>query len=181
MKSWWKYHVQYFYYDALYGIKNLWKWIPIIWKDRNWDQYYIWEVLKFKIKEQAKYIGVHDYHESAKRESEIMMTCARLIDKIQNDYYAEECFEYYENEFYFIPIKGKPEQSELKIEQKSEHFDDYFKKYPRIYKQVMNTEKSPFTKDTKFGIAMNIGLINHTKAKKLLFKLMETHIDRWWD
>jgi hypothetical protein len=36
-------------------------------------------------------------------------------------------------------------------------------------------------KKDKQVIAMNIGHINHDRAKKLLFKLMEENIERWWD
>jgi len=35
--------------------------------------------------------------------------------------------------------------------------------------------------DDKQIIAMNIGHINHDRARKLLFKLMEENIERWWD
>jgi flagellar biosynthesis chaperone FliJ len=31
------------------GIKNLWKWAPIIYKDRDWDDFYIFEMLKKKL------------------------------------------------------------------------------------------------------------------------------------
>src|SRR6185295_9596120 len=32
------------------GIKNIIKWLPIVWKDRDWGDWYIYEILKFKIK-----------------------------------------------------------------------------------------------------------------------------------
>jgi len=35
--------------------------------------------------------------------------------------------------------------------------------------------------DDKQVIAMNIAHINHDRARKLLFKLMEENIERWWD
>jgi hypothetical protein len=67
-------------------IYNLYRWLPIIWKDQDWDDHYIWEILKFKLKNQSKYIGTKDRHVSAKRDAEIMMLCTRLIDKIQSQY-----------------------------------------------------------------------------------------------
>ena len=33
----------------------------------------------------------------------------------------------------------------------------------------------------KQKIAMNIGHINHDRARALLFKLMNENIERWWD
>jgi hypothetical protein len=36
-------------------------------------------------------------------------------------------------------------------------------------------------KDTKDGIAINMSHINHLRAKKLLFSILEENIERWWD
>jgi len=76
-----------------YGIKNLYKWFWVIWKDRDWDHHYIFEVLKFKLEKQAKHLGERDWHESSKRDAEIMMTCVRLINKIQNESYFDELYD----------------------------------------------------------------------------------------
>lgn len=162
-------------------VQNLIRWFPIIWKDQDWDDYYIFEILKFKLKNQAEYIGYHDRHMSAKRDAEIMMLCVRLIDKVQDEWYGREYFDYQESEFKFIDSQSHPGMYELEIEEKSERYDEYFKKYPRIYKQVMNAEKSIFKKEGKGGIAMNIAHINEDRAHKLLFKILEQNIRRWWD
>ena len=61
--------------DFIQGIKTLIRWFPIIWKDRDYDDHFIWEILKFKIRNQADYIGSKDRHVSAKRDAEIMMLC----------------------------------------------------------------------------------------------------------
>lgn len=66
-------------------------------------------------------------------------------------------------------------------EQEAEHFDDYFKKYPRVYKQVLNMEKTPFSRKEKRGIAINMAHINEKRANKLLFKILEQNINKWWD
>jgi len=75
------------------GIKNLWKWFPIIWKDRDWDYYYIFQVLKFKLEKQSKHLGERNRHESSKRDAELMMTCVRLINKLQNEDYYQEYYD----------------------------------------------------------------------------------------
>ena len=75
-----------------YGVRNLYNWFWIIWKDRDWDHYYILQVLKFKLEKQAKHLGDRNWHKSSKRDAELMMTCVRLINKLQNeDYYEEMC------------------------------------------------------------------------------------------
>lgn len=163
------------------NIKNLIRWFPIIWKDRDWDDHFIFEILKFKLKNQAKYIGYYDRHVSAKRDAEIMMLCVRLIDKIQNEWYASEYMDYHESDYNWVKSEMHPDYHELDIVLKSERFDEYFKKYPLIYKQVLSSDKNIFKTNTKQGIAMNIGRVNEKRAHKLLFKILEQNITRWWD
>jgi hypothetical protein len=90
---WVRWQLPYQHKYIKYGIKNLYKWFWVIWKDRDWDHYYIFEVLKFKLEKQAKHLGERDWHESSKRDAEIMMTCVKLIDKIQNESYFDELYD----------------------------------------------------------------------------------------
>ena len=156
-------------------IKNLIRWFPIIWKDQDWDDHFIWEILKFKLKNQAEYIGYHDRHVSAKRDAEIMMLCVRLIEKVQSEYYIGEYMDYHESDYNWIDSESFPGMYELDIVQKSERFDKYFKKYPLIYKGV------PDLNAPKVRIAMQIAHTNHDRARKLLFNILEKNIEGWWD
>jgi len=156
-------------------IKNLVRWFPIIWKDQDWDHHFIFEILKFKLKNQAEYIGYHDRHVSAKRDAEIMMLCVRLIEKVQSEYYQLEYMDYHKSDYNWIDSESFPGMYELQIVEKSERFDEYFKKYPLIYRCV------PDLNVPKTAIAYYIAQTNHTRARKLLFNILEKNIERWWD
>ena len=67
------------------GFKNIIKWLPIIWKDRDWDDHFIWEILKTKLKHQADYISKQDRHTQAQYDAQKMRLCVSLIEKIQED------------------------------------------------------------------------------------------------
>ena len=181
---WWRHEGQYIPSNFLDGIQNLRYWFPVIWKDRNFDHQYIFDILSHKLKAQSECIGGRDIHINAKRDAEIMMTCVRLIEKVSSEWYSMEYMDYHKTKHWFEPIKDKPELSEWKERQLEENFDDYFAKYPLIYKRVMNGEcifDRTGREDDKQLIAMNIAHINHKRAKKLLFKLMEENIEGWWD
>lgn len=180
IRRWWRWEARYAYKNTKEGIKNIFRWLPIIWKDRNWDTHYIWEIFKFKLENQAKYIGDNDRHMSAKRDAEKMRLCVKLMNRLQTEYYSSEYTEYKDSKFHFIPIPNS-ENYEMKSELLREDFDSYFAKYPRIYKQVMEIKNPPFKTDEKIGIAINISHINHRRARKLLFRIMEENIERWWD
>jgi hypothetical protein len=181
---WWNHEGRYLHSNVWTGIKNIWYWLPIIWKDRNWDSHFIFEIMIHKLKSQSKYIGGRGFHMRAKRDAEIMMTCVRLMKLVQQETYSSEYSDYHKTKHWFEDVEGKPEISSWESRLLEENFEDYFKKYPLIYKRVLNGEGVFGGKDRKEDkqvIAMNISHINHDRAKKLLFKLMEENIERWWD
>jgi len=87
---WIKWKLPYQHKYIKYGVKNLYKWFWVIWNDRDWDHHYIFQVLKFKLEKQAKHLADVGFHNEAQRDAELMMTCVRLIDKLQNEYYYDE-------------------------------------------------------------------------------------------
>jgi hypothetical protein len=173
------------------SVNKLIRWFPIIWKDRDWDDHYIWEIMKNKLRWQAKYIGDRDFHTRAALDAKRIRLCANLMDKVQDGFYGGEYMDYHETKWNFLDIPDKPGYKELDMQTTSEHFEDYFKKYPLVYKKVLADKKLQIfgieardgetEVDAKQRIAMNIGRYNHERARKLLFKIMEENIEGWWD
>jgi len=108
---------------------NLLRWLPIIWKDEQWDHYYIYEVLKHKLIIMSTTIRKHGNHTTAKYDADRMMLAVKLIEKIQNEDYLVEI------------INEDNLTREMMIAAERKHF----------------------------------------KAKRILFKLLENYIERWWD
>lgn len=71
------------------GLQNLWKWRKVIYKDRDYDHYFIYEILKKKLQFQAEYFHKHGITESASEKAKQMLECVDLIDKVQNEYYID--------------------------------------------------------------------------------------------
>jgi len=89
---WVRWELPYQHKYIKHGVKNLYKWFWVIWKDRDWDHHYIFQVLKFKLEKQAKHLAERNWHESSKRDAELMMICVRLINKLQNEEYYDELY-----------------------------------------------------------------------------------------
>ncbi len=145
-------------------VNNLWKWFPTIWRDRDWDTTFIYEVIKVKLNNQAKYIDFHNRHTRAKRDAELMRLTSRLIQLCQDDHYDMEYMDYHESNFNWLDITdedGIPnkykDSKRLEIDLISENFDDYFKKYPRQYKRVMSGEINRFDRPIRNDINRNKG------------------------
>ncbi len=192
IRLWWNFDARYYHKDFIQGVKNLWKWFPVIWRDRDWDTNFIYEIIRVKLNNQADYIGGKNRHTRAKRDAELMKLCSRLIQRCQDDHYDMEYMDYHESNYNFVDITDEddiPEKyrkgKKLDIELVSENFDDYFKKYSRQYKRVMSGEVSrfrrPIEEKDKQVIAMEIAHENQDRCRKLLFKIMERRIEGWWD
>jgi len=173
------------------SVKKLIRWFPIIWKDRDWDDHYIWELMKNKLRWQANYIAERDWHTRAELDAKRMRLCANLMDKVQDEFYSSEYSDYHEADFNWLDVPDKPGLKELDMQTTSEKFNEFFKKYPLVYKKVLMDNKLQMFSieprdgetevDIKQRIAMNIGHYNHNRARKLLFKIMEENIESWWD
>ena len=174
---------RYLFYSFKRGVKNIIYWVPIIWRDRNWDSHYIFEILKHKLILQSNYISKNDRHTLAQYDAKNMRLCVKLIKLVQDDFYKSEYSDYHKSKHWFSPI----ENSDLLTWESrllEENFNDYFDKYPLIYKRVLKGEgvfKREGREEDKQIIAMNMSVINQARAHKLLFKIMEKNILKWWD
>lgn len=181
-KIWWKFEGKYFHLDLYYGIKNIIKWFRIVWRDRDYDDSFILEVLKFKIKNTADYTERRKWFVGWEIEVSRMRTCVELINRIQNDYYGVEYLDYQESNHNFVESDIRDDDGDMMYEMKSEliseNFDQYFKKYGSTYRKVIKEYGDSLSKDS---LALRVSNKNHQKAKKLLFNILEKHIESWWE
>jgi hypothetical protein len=175
IKLWWRFEGRYYHKDFTNGIKNLWKWFPAVWRDRDWDPYYIYSVLIHKLEKQATYIHKYGNHVSAERDAEKMFLCARLARIQQEELYMDEYYDTYKIKWEFVPTDETEKWFTMETEITSENFIDYFAKYPRQYRLIDKTDKE------KNEIAREIAYRNQERSRKLLFKIMEENIERWWN
>lgn len=163
------------YKDIKIGINNVIYWFPVIWKDRWWDQAFLLEIIKHKLKDQSYFFKNYSHMMRADREAELMEVCATLCDRVAHDYYDLEHMDYFKSKMWFDDIGDG--MYEWKSEEVYENYDDYFEKYPRLYKNVSTKSKDL----TKGEIAREMSMINQQRAKDLLFKIMNERIQYWWD
>ena len=184
IQRWFRWEAKYLHKDIIKGIKNLWKWFPLVWKDRDWDHHFILETLKFKIVNTANYIKSHDRYVGADRDYEVMMTCVRLIEKIQEEDYDGEWGNYINQKMTTKEIEGESSKI-LDFEIISENFKAYFDKYPNVHKKALvassGAERWSYSEISDQTLAMWMSHYNHRRAKRILFTLMERNIEKWWD
>ena len=176
------------------SVGNLIKWFPVIWKDRDWDDHYIFEVFKFKLVKQAKYIKEKGFHTNSDLDAKRMILCVKLMEKVQEEFYVMEYMDYEDKDFLFVPTGDDIEDDlsgyYMETRLNKENLNDFFKKYPLVYKKIVTDKKYHIFKidnedltsyEVKSRIALNIGRYNHERARKLLFKVLSENIESWWN
>lgn len=172
---WIKRDGRYFHKDIYKGITNLIKWFPIVWNDRDWDQAYIFYVLRFKLNNTANYLEKQNGYVGVERDVEKIRLCVRLIDKIKDEDYCFEYQDYYKTVFEFEKVELG--LTEMKGNVLSDNLEDYFKKHISTYRKV----KKQYPDYEDISLALHIGSEMENKAMRLLFTIMERNINGWWD
>lgn len=176
MITWFNEHIRYPLHGFFESLKSVVKWFPISWKDRDWDYHFLYDTLQFKLDNTANYIEKHKRYVGYERDVERMRLCSRLIDKISDEHYGCEYQDYFKETSKFVPIEGEPKMYRMESEIVENRLTEYFEKYPNDYRRCT---KEPG--DSGIRIALRMGQQRGSKARHLLFLIMERNIQGWWD
>lgn len=176
---WAKYDLPYLHIYFFQGVKNLLKWFKIVWKDRDWDDHFIFEALKFKIQNTSKYTKSKQVFVGWEDEVRYMDICVKLMDRIQEEWYKTEYLNYEDSEIDFVPSENNTYEMKRKVTRND--LKTYIEKYPHSKRVVLKEGKYKNYNNTETGISLAIGIDRHLKARKLLFKILEEKIEGWWN
>jgi len=84
---------RYFFKDIKSGIKNLYSWFPIIWKDRDWDYHYLLVIQKHKLEKLHKNIFENFYdcpsNFERKKSLQALKICINILERKIDDWYFD--------------------------------------------------------------------------------------------
>jgi len=157
--------------NTIYRIKNrtvkLVKWAPILWKDEDYDHYYMWVILHRKLKDMEEFftsdraMALH-----AEKEAKKIKVCVTLLDRLMADDYDEDVFKKHHEKWgepKFNWIEKDDDYSEL-IRQKNVKTEEDKKKEIKEFNKCCVKETQMRKQDIKY-----------------LFDMMNKHIECWWD
>lgn len=163
------------------GLKNIYEWFPLVWKDRDYDHAYINYAILFKLKKMKKRMekgGILADHEYKRILSKLNIAI-RLLEKINEDSYDIEHYKYISFEWKFNKIEGKDSYS-METEYSNDRLDEFFAKYKRKFNFLKNDFDLNDTK-SRVDLANKISDINHYKARELFYKILDRYEEGWWD
>ena len=160
-------------YEIPYGVKNLIRWFPMIWEDRDWDFLYMLHLLKQKLVFMSDSIERCGNHVDHMKDVRQMRACIKLIDKILNDEYGY--IEAHEKKWGALSLTFEPAYDHETGEQN-----------PHLCKMVSNRANALFPKDREqeleeYRIALTKEDQANRRISKALFLIINKNYRRWWD
>ena len=83
--------IKYFFKRKNEQIKRLIKWIPVIWKQYDFDYKYPIEVFKLKLGELADTLESDKTGVYSPSDAKRVRTAIDLMDKVYSEYYSDQC------------------------------------------------------------------------------------------
>ena len=162
----------------LTGVKNIVRWMPTLYHDREWAGEYILKILQKKIEYQRKYLVDSNRHMNIDRDNRDMTLALNLLERVMEEHYVLECMDYWDTEMTLCDVPDRPELKSIEIETTGERFDEYLNKYPSSVRAIIKEHGEIEDKKT---LCLLLSNRNHVKAKALLFRILEERLLSWWD
>ncbi|MDF2677723.1 MAG: hypothetical protein K0Q97_2048 [Bacillota bacterium] len=156
-----------FYYSIKNGVSNLFKWFPVIWQDRDYDDAYLYKLLWKKLQNMANMHRRDGHSTDSEETAEQIEYASNLAYRLWKNNYLEEIL--------------------------NKH--DYFEKYPNINaNEIMNIDDRP-DEHGHYAISWSaddaqLKLFNQCQKEadelfeeehKKLFDYMKRYSRSWWD
>lgn len=151
------------------SLHNLIVWLPTIWKDRHWDDYYITKILQKKIELQRAYLVSANRHVNIDRDNFWMTVVLNLLERKHQQYYEMEKYKYV--------VMGY----EIFSEYESDILEEYIKKYPSAKRAAKKKYAKHPHFDDKDVLSHFMCHIRQEKADNLIFEILKRHSAEWWD
>lgn len=76
-----------FFCSIIYGTENLFRYSKLVWKDRDWDYYYFYLMLQFKINSMLEHHKKYNPFEDKEKTVADIQKCKDLLDRLVEDDY----------------------------------------------------------------------------------------------
>jgi len=170
--------MKYFIKRKIWQIKNVFRWLPIIWKQYDFDYNYSLEVFKFQLQKQAEFLeSDRAVTLCAKDKAKRIRTVIKLMDKVYDDEYGME-YQDILKEMY-----GEDVLEVSFVETGDTTFNDFSGKTEKLfsvrykYETWDNAEEISQIKDELFQMSKE----KQNRAHKILWSMIEKDIQTWWD
>ena len=156
-------------YRFITRIKIILRWVPILWRQYDFDYCYAIEVFEFQLKNIAKFLESDKACSvDAKRDAQRIRTVLRLMEKVYDEEYALEYLDVLEKRYGKSKVAWHPTE-DPKLHRM--HIR-YAEPYEDWQLEEIDKERTTLLLEAQ---------AKQDRAHKLLWKLIEHNIQKWWD
>lgn len=158
------YKIKSIYHNIKNGVRNIIRWFPTIWNDRNFDYTSIYWILYIKLKNMEEFFKSDNCWSSCKeRQAKELNIAKNLCKRLAENEYLENATFWHDQKY------------------ESRTFDEMFKPHPdkkgwKIYVDDKNKKRTE-----SFERCCNHSNYMRKRDKRYLFKYIEKNIENWWD
>jgi hypothetical protein len=160
------------------GVWNIIRWIPTLYKDKDWDDAFILMILQKKIEHQRAELVEANRHTDVNRDNFWMTLVLNLIERELESYYELEKYDYCVLEDCF----SEPDEIGVcswEINIVEDHLDVYLDKYPAMTRKVL--KKHPSLEHDHDRISTYVSKYNQDRCRNLIFEILKQKSAMWWD
>jgi len=170
--------MKHFIKRKIWQIKNVFRWLPIIWKQYDFDYNYSLEVFKFQLQKQAEFLeSDRAVTLCAKDKAKRIRTVIKLMEKVYEDDYSMEYVDKLKE------LYGKDVLEVSFVETGDTTFNDFSGKTEKLFSMRYKYETWDNVDEIK-KVKEQLIKGSHDKqmrAHKILWSLIEKDIRDWWD
>ena len=155
--------IQTIWYNCKYGIMNLIKWCPTIWKDRDWDHEYLYDIMLKKLEFMEDLHRNRAHYEGSELIADQMKKCCELIEALLDKEYNKDGFTKHDKKWgtSFLEKDGT--------------------NYYTFQRKNIITDENKKEEQDEFRLCIEKERELEQKDKEELFETMKDNIDKWWD
>jgi len=158
-----------FFNDVKYFLYNCWVYIPILWSDRDWDETYIYQLLRFKLAKQRKYITQHGHSVAKviKQQEKSLTICINLLDRLIEKNYVDSMYAKHEEKWgqlYLFTDEGTRREDAGLFCRENVTTDEQREQEYKEFRKIVEHEEYMIQQDLSY-----------------LTTMLRKHIRMWWD
>lgn len=153
-------------------LHNVYRWLPTIWKDQDWDDQFIVDILVKKLEHQRDFFLSHkaysaNSHETANEIQKAIDGLRKTQDSWNHyEYPAQQALDekWGEGKFRFERIANRSDLNKLHIDYTNVKTKEDKEQYSKEFRDTMTKAHKQYKKD-----------------KQAAYKFIADNIDKWWD
>ncbi len=151
------------------GIKNIIRWLPVVWNDRQWSYEYFWDIMYHKLFLMHDNFVKDDTHVDSEQTAKQIARCMELVDRFRSDWYEQESINYMEKKWgelkmTSIPVKNNEDVLQLHFSRPGVKTQDDEVKERADSTRTHKWEQEQYEKDVDE-----------------LFSILKGNIRNWWN